>query len=169
MNWDAVGALANLFGAICVMGSLIYVATQVRASATASKVESKLRLTETMVNYGDMIINSPNLNDLMIKGRKGIDTLTKNEFLQFSNLALKACWYLSAGFFMYKQNSISEDDWFETKAIARYWCTSKGFQEWWDRRGRLSFTGEFSEFVRQEIEQGNKTSRSEVGSIQSSQ
>jgi len=53
MNWDAVGAIAELLGAIGVIGSLIYVASQVRASTVASKVESKLHLTQNMVSYGD--------------------------------------------------------------------------------------------------------------------
>jgi len=155
MNWDAIGAIAELLGAIGVIGSLIYVASQVKASTVASRVESKLRLTENMVNYGDLLISSPELNELMIEGRKGIDGLSKNEYLQFSNLALKACWYLSAGFFMYQQNSISSDDWFEIRTIATYWSKSQGFQEWWAKRGRLSFTGKFVDFIEQEIEQAN--------------
>ena len=76
MNWDSVGAIAELLGAIGVIGSLIYVASQVRASTVASKVESKLRLTQNMVNYGDLLIGSPELNELMIDGRKGIALLT---------------------------------------------------------------------------------------------
>ena len=97
MNWDAVGAIAELLGAIGVIGSLIYVASQVRASTVASKVESKLRLTQNMVDYDDLLISSPELNKIMIDGRKSIETLLKSEYLQFSNLALKACWYLSSG------------------------------------------------------------------------
>ncbi|MDG1026404.1 MAG: hypothetical protein P8N94_08255 [Gammaproteobacteria bacterium] len=97
MNWDAVGAIAELLGAIGVIGSLIYVASQVRASTVASKVESKLRLTQNMVDYDDLLISSPELNKIMIDGRKSIETLSKSEYLQFSNLALKACWYLSSG------------------------------------------------------------------------
>ncbi len=32
MNWDAVGAIAELLGAVGVIGSLVYLATQVRQS-----------------------------------------------------------------------------------------------------------------------------------------
>ncbi|MFT7688501.1 MAG: hypothetical protein ACI9FB_003865 [Candidatus Azotimanducaceae bacterium] len=157
MNWDAVGAIAELLGAIGVIGSLIYVASQVRASTVASKVESKLRLTENMVNFGDLLISSPELNELMIDGRKGLDSLSKGEYLQFSNLALNACWYLSSGFFMYQQKSINDDDWYELRTIAIYWSNSKGFQEWWAKRGRFSFTGKFAEFIDQEIEFANNS------------
>lgn len=155
MNWDAIGALAELLGAAGVIGSLIYVARQVRAGTVASRVESKLRLTETMVNYGDLLINSPALMELMIEGRKGIEGLSKSKYLQFSNMALKACWYLSAGFFMHQNKSISDDDWHELKTIAMYWSASKGFQEWWADRGHLSFTGKFSRYIEQEIAQAN--------------
>ncbi len=157
MNWDAVGAIAELLGAIGVIGSLIYVASQVRASTVASKVESKLRLTQNMVNYGDLLIGSPELNELMIDGRKGIDTLSKSEYLQFSNLALKACWYLSDGLFMYQLKSISDDDWHELRTIAVYWRKSKGFQEWWTTLGRLNFTGKFAAFIDHEIELANSS------------
>lgn len=157
MNWDAIGAIAELLGAVGVIGSLIYVASQVRASTVASRVESKMRMTENMVNYGDMLLENPDLNELMILGRQGTETLSKNDYLRFSNLALKACWYLSSGFFMYQQKSISGDDWHELKTIAIYWSKSKGFQEWWEARGKLSFTGEFANFIEKEIETANQS------------
>jgi hypothetical protein len=159
MNWDAIGALAELLAAVSVIGSLIYVAFQVRASTVASRVESKLRMTETMVNYADLLISSLKLNELMIVGRKGIAGLSKSEYLQFSNMALKACWYLSAGFFMHQHNSVSDDDWYELKTIALYWSRSKGFQEWWADRGSLSFTGKFARFIENEIELANKAKK----------
>ena len=142
-----------------MIGSLVYVAMQVRASTAASRVESKLRLTETLVNYGDLLISSPELNDLMIRDRKNIESLSKEEYMQFSNMALKASWYISAGFFMYKEDAISDDDWFEIKVIAKYWCYSPGFRQWWKHRGHLSFTGEFTKFIEGQMEEALKASR----------
>ncbi len=155
MNWDAIGAVAELLGAIGVIGSLAYVATQVRASVIASKVESKLRMTEQMVNYADLLIADPQLQKLMIAGRRDYDALSKDDQLLFSNLALKACWYLSSGFFMHQHDSITDDDWFELKSIAVYWASSPGFQQWWRKRGNQSFAGPFIQFIEQEIEAAN--------------
>jgi hypothetical protein len=151
MNWDAIGAIAELLGALGVIGSLVYVALQVRSSTRASKVESKLRLTEAMVAYGNQLLENPELNDLMIKGRKDIEELSKEELLRFSNLCLKAGWYISSGYFMYRQKTISEDDWFELRTIAEYWAYSTGFQQWWASRGHKSFTGDFKKFIDQQI------------------
>jgi hypothetical protein len=38
MNWDAIGAIAELVAAICVISSLVYLASQVRASTRAAVV-----------------------------------------------------------------------------------------------------------------------------------
>ncbi len=38
MNWDAIGAIAELLGAIGVIGSLVYLATQLKASTQASQL-----------------------------------------------------------------------------------------------------------------------------------
>jgi len=46
MTWDAIGAIAELLGAIGVIGSLVYLATQLKASTQASHIEAKFRLTD---------------------------------------------------------------------------------------------------------------------------
>ena len=64
MNWDAIGAIAELVGAVGVVASLLYVATQVRTSNRASAVQAKLavELQELAfvevpyVNFGQWIL-----------------------------------------------------------------------------------------------------------------
>ena len=50
MNWDAIGAMAELAGALGVIASLIYVATQIRQSTRASSVEAKLATINSQIN-----------------------------------------------------------------------------------------------------------------------
>ena len=79
MNWDAIGSIAELLGALGVIGSLIYLGSQVRTSNLASQVDSKLKTTEFLVNFQDLLIASPELNDILMRGRKGIEKLSKEE------------------------------------------------------------------------------------------
>ncbi len=37
MNWDAIGAIAELLGAVGVIASLVYLATQIRQNAPPRK------------------------------------------------------------------------------------------------------------------------------------
>ncbi len=40
MNWDAIGAIAELFGAVGVIASLVYLAVQIRQNTrTVSKLK----------------------------------------------------------------------------------------------------------------------------------
>ena len=42
MNWDAVGAVGELVGAVAVVATLVYLARQVQASNRTSAIESRV-------------------------------------------------------------------------------------------------------------------------------
>ena len=157
MNWDAIGALAELLAAIGVIGSLIYLGSQVKASTSASEVEAKLKTTEFLVNFQDLLLNNPVLQSVMLRGRKSLDALDKEESLQFSFLVQKAFWYFSACFFQKRKKTIDDEDWFEVKAIIDYWTTSRGAYEWWQKFGQKAFTGEFAAYIEAEFERNQVT------------
>ena len=140
-----------MLGAIGVIASLIYVGSQVNASAKASRIESKLRLTDKLINFGDLLIENPKLNEIMMTGRKGLELLSKEDYVQFVNLCQKVGWHLSAAYFMYKNKAISDEDFHEFHSTAIYWTQSKGFKQWWEKGGKLIFTGEFEKFVEREM------------------
>lgn len=151
MNWDAIGAISELLGAIGVIASLIYVGTQVKSSARASRIESKLRLTDKLINFGDLLIENPRLNEIMMAGRKSLESLSKDEYVQFSNLCQKAGWHFSAAYFMHKNKAISDEDFHEFHSTAAYWTRSKGFNQWWQKGGKAIFAGEFKNYIEKEM------------------
>ncbi|MBW2423751.1 MAG: hypothetical protein JRG86_05855 [Deltaproteobacteria bacterium] len=89
MNWDAIGAIAESIGAAAVVASLVYLSLQIRASTRASAVESKLQTTRLLTDVLDSVVEAPELNDLYQRGLANLDSLSKDEYLQFSNIALK--------------------------------------------------------------------------------
>ena len=147
-DWGAIG---ELIGGFAVVASLVYVGLQMKAGNLASRVESKLRLTGMQADFGDLLIANPNLNEIMISGRRNIESLSKEDYLRFTNLAQKASWFISAGYFMYRNKAISDEDWHEIETIADYWASSKGYQEWWGRQGGASFAGAFKHFMESKI------------------
>jgi len=62
----------------------------------------------------DLLIQRSELNQLMLKGRKDLGSLSPDEYQQFSNLSLKAFWFFSAGYFQFRRRTLSQSDWFET-------------------------------------------------------
>ncbi len=156
MNWDAIAAVSEAIGAAGVIASLLYLAIQVRASTRASAVESKLAGTRMYTDFLSMIVKEPELNELMLRGRKDLQTLSKDEYLRFSNLALIAFSFFSAAWFQYRHKTISDSDWYELNAITKYWLIGKGTQEWWYKLGTLSFDKPFSDYIESEIQLANR-------------
>jgi hypothetical protein len=151
MNWDALGAFAELVGAAGVIGSLLYLAAQVRTSNRAAAVQAKLESTRLLNDFMDLLIQRPELNQLMLKGRKGLDSLSPDEYHQFSNISLKAFWFFSAGHFQFRRGTLAESDWFELQAVIDYWLRSQGCRDWWRKLGRSMYGDEFAAFVESEI------------------
>ena len=155
MDWEAIGAIAELLGALGVIGSLVYVGNQVRASIVASSVAAKLSATQMLAAFQDKMLENPTLAVLMVKGRKSYEELSEEDKLLFSTLALKATFMISAQFFQFQRKVLTEDDWHENRAVAIYWARSRGYQQWWDALGNAAFAGKFKEFIEVEIEQAN--------------
>jgi hypothetical protein len=68
MNWDAVGAIAESFGVIGVIFSLIYLAKQIQQS---TKQETKSRLETTYLSFADIrksLIESEELARIFTSG-----------------------------------------------------------------------------------------------------
>jgi hypothetical protein len=151
MNWDAVGAVAELAGAVGVVASLIYLATQIRHSNRASAVEAKLVTTGMLTGFIDMFIADPALNDLLMRASTSTEALTDEEYQRFSNMCLKTFWCGSAAHFQLRTGTLTEEDWFEIKAILGFWLAGAGVRSWWRRWGHKRFARQFAEFVDAEV------------------
>ena len=151
MNWDAIGAVAEAVGAAGVIASLLYLAMQVRASTRASAVEAKLATSRMYTDFLVMLVQSPELNDIFLRGRKDIKSLEQDDYMRFSNLALIAFSFFSAGYFQYSNKTLNDADWYELRAIIKYWLIGKGCREWWYKLGHLSFDEPFRQFVESEM------------------
>jgi len=134
-----------------VIASLLYLTMQVGASTRASSVEAKLASCRMYTDFLVMLVQSPELNDLFLRGRKDIKSLEQDNYLRFSNLALIAFSFFSAGYFQYSSKTLSDADWYELRAIVKYWLIGQGCREWWYKLGQLSFDEPFRQFVESEI------------------
>ncbi|NQV69442.1 MAG: hypothetical protein HQ498_05390 [Pseudohongiella sp.] len=67
MNWDAIGAVGEIAGAIAVVVSLIYLASQIRQSNRLMTLEATKYATEAVIPIADMVLADDSLIDLMIK------------------------------------------------------------------------------------------------------
>jgi hypothetical protein len=123
-------------------------------------VAAKLSAAQMLAAYQDTMLENPKLVALMVKGRSNYEELSREDKLLFSTLALKATFSISAQFFQFQRKVLTEDDWHENRAVAIYWISSPGYQQWWDAIGSAGFAGKFKEFIEVETEKAkNKPSK----------
>lgn len=60
MDWDAIGAIAEVLGAIAVIASLIYLSIQIRASTSQSRAQLFQQVTSEQARVSDAVTNEEN-------------------------------------------------------------------------------------------------------------
>ena len=68
MNWDAIGAIGEILGALAVVLTLGYLAIQVKQNTHSMKVAAKLEIDKQFTLYTDLLLNNPAMFELQIKG-----------------------------------------------------------------------------------------------------
>jgi hypothetical protein len=86
MNWDAIGAMGEIVGAVAVVVSLIYLASQIRQQNRESRISSAHEITEA---FRDTIgaMKDPARAELSVKAMRGLEGLTDAEKIQVLALA----------------------------------------------------------------------------------
>jgi hypothetical protein len=59
VNWEALGAVAELLGAIAVFATLAYLAVQVRQSNIVSREQAQYHMLQNQLSYFDTLPHSP--------------------------------------------------------------------------------------------------------------
>ena len=61
MNWDALGAIGEVIGALAVIGTLIYLGRQVSHSVGLTRTSQKQGVMDAYGSWNEMIVSSPEL------------------------------------------------------------------------------------------------------------
>ena len=86
MNWDAVGAVAEVVGAIGVLITLIYLAVQIRHNSASVDASTEDGVTSGFNEINNIIAADPDLARIFTSGLEAPDALSENEALRFSFL-----------------------------------------------------------------------------------
>lgn len=86
MNWDAIGAIGEVVGAIAVVISLLYLATQIRASARQSAATIELNTIAKFTDLLEVNVQSERVSRLLVKALSGKKLTPDEEFSYLSQL-----------------------------------------------------------------------------------
>ena len=65
MNWNAMGAVGEILGAIAVIATLVYLARQVSQSVGVARASQNRTLLESYEDYNDLVFTHPTVAELL--------------------------------------------------------------------------------------------------------
>jgi hypothetical protein len=146
MNWEALGAIGEIVGAIAVVLSLIFLATQIRQNTRSSRTASYQAAVTSISDLTREIGADPELARIIATGGVDLSTLTPTERLQFTYFALSIIRNFENIHYQYISGAIDEDTWLGWAARIKSSLSAPSAQEWW-RGQAAAFSRAFQDFV----------------------
>jgi hypothetical protein len=130
LNWDAIGAVGEILGAIAVITTLIYLAKQIRQNSQAVQISALRDTTEQWNRWSEVLATSPELADIVIRGNKSYRQLPDTEAIRYG--AYVQMFFDSAESYrsLVLEHRVQKDIDVLEKIVARR-IKLTGFAEWW--------------------------------------
>ena len=153
MNWDAIGAIAELLGAVGVIASLVYLATQIRHSReqmdrnTQASAAAAHQLYEQGVSSLIMdAVRIPGLQQLLIRAQADFEQLDEENARCFSNFAVVCMRTWDNAFYQHRMGMLDDVRWQVAQRDLEAFVQQPGVTQWW-RKMRPNLLPEFVALV----------------------
>jgi hypothetical protein len=146
MNWDGIGAIAEMLGAIAVLISIVYLAIQVKQNTEENRILRAQGLVTANADANALIANNSELSEIVRAGMIDFDALSEKEQFRFSTIFFS---FMSKYDFAYHQRTadrLDEKFWERTAYEIGVFINLPGANQWW-RRDKPRFSLEFAAYV----------------------
>ena len=146
MNWDAIGAVGEIFGAIAVFFSLIYLAVQTRNNTRALRSSAFHQVRESFSQVSLAMSEDPDLAILVNSALKNDQSLTENDIIRYHSLLTTLVRRGESAYFQSTEGTLQMETWMGIKETLVSALSNDYGVTWLDRAsGR--FTKEYIEEI----------------------
>lgn len=157
MNWNALGAVAELVGALGVVASLAYLAVQIRQNTQhidfntrAIRASTFQSFSDTFGHFEDILLENRDLGQAWVKGLDDEEELDSSEWILFNNLAHKFFRMYEVLFLQYEAGLVERSLFESAHRFPDQLLVRQGLRAYWSRRqGR--YAEEFVEYISEKL------------------
>ena len=146
MNWDAVGAIGEITGAIAVIVTIGYLALQMRQNTRSVQSAAAQQILEGLAELNQFLGSDPQINDLWWRGLQHPESLSDEELNRLLTLASSLIQRFELLFLNHRQGFVPREVWeAQSRNMERVFGTP-GIQRWFSEFGSGIHT-EFREYI----------------------
>jgi hypothetical protein len=146
LNWDAIGAIAEIMGAFLVLVTLIYLSIQIRNNTKEVKSENVHRITDSFNQLNLLVASDERLADLWHKGVANYDDLSDTEKARFGFMQLAAFRIYDSLYYQIQRGTGDKQLWNAELNTLRWLFSLPGMRAWW-RQQQFGFSPGFREYI----------------------
>ena len=150
MNWDAIGAVGEIAGAIAVVLSFIYLSTQIKASTEATDENAIPNVLDLTSNWLGRLGSDTEVASLFVKGMQNKEEMSDAERFQFSALCSEVAISWERMYYLNKRSGQDIQVFEAHTRTRRMMLGAPGFQAWFRER-KLILSREFAEVLETSI------------------
>ena len=147
MTLEQVAYLAQIIGTVLVVGSLVYVARQLRQNAEALKAQSR----QASLANDKVSIQTAIDERAMFEALAKSEPLSFQDQFRFSMLTIMTLRDREHEFFQYKARALEDAAWLSYREVIRITLDSERRRKWWASIGSEFFDPEFRQMVNEII------------------
>lgn len=148
MNWSALGAIAELFSAVAVVVSLLYVAAQLKASRRQARRDAARDLAARVSDASLAVAADPELGRLLVHGGADPERLSPGDQARFRALMNSLFRGFEQQYLLRHEGALDDECWGAVERMIRDWMALPGLQVYFRDRGDW-YTTSFLEYVTQ--------------------
>jgi len=146
VTFEQLGSLGEIVGAIATVGTLWYLASQIRQSSRTDRASNFVQLMSDGQTIWDPIVESSEVADIYLRGLASFDALSEVERVRFHMILSKHFSNAQLAFRLHQEGALQTELYQDTMGAMLTFAESPGIREWW-AVARKWFHPEFANFV----------------------
>ncbi len=149
MNWEAIGAVGEIVGAIAVVATIIYLAFQMRQNTTAIQLNTAHSVTEELQEMFSLLASDQSLSEIFVQAAQGTD-LSGSDRVRYYTFMHNFVRVYENAFLQNRPNVVDEAHWAGMTRMMIDVSAMPAFSLYWADRMHW-FSEDFQQHINTEI------------------